>query len=171
MGLDNNPISRYWYEQDSIKHQLIQFRDVSYFEPDEWLWTFGDGNSAEQRHPLHHYDENGTYEVCLIVSNENNSHTSCQELQIGPVANQNLKLEYNISIFPNPVEDYTRLVFHDYLPEKAVIELYNANGGKLFTARIYQESMIDLSILSAGVYMYQIQDGRSVLDSGKLVKI
>lgn len=171
LDLNNNPISRFWYEQDSTNHQAIQFRDVSYFRPEAWSWTFGDGNSATERSPLHNYQSNGVYEVCLTVSNENSSNTSCQELQIGPVANQSIKREYNINIFPNPVEDVTRLVFHDYLPEKAAIVLYNANGGKVFTARVYQESMIDLSMLSAGVYIYEIQDGGSVLDSGKLVKI
>ena len=171
LDIDNNPVSRFWYEQDSIGHQKIQFRDVSYYRPEEWSWTFGDGNSSNGKSPLHTYAANGVYEVCLTVSNENSSNTSCQELQIGPVANEDFVREYDISIFPNPVEDVTRLVFHDYLPEKAMIVLYNANGGKVFTARVYQESMIDMSMLNPGVYFYEIQDGGSVLDSGKLVKI
>jgi len=171
LNIDNNPISRFWYEQDSSNHQEIQFRDVSYFRPEEWSWTFGDGNSSTERNPIHDFQNNGIYEVCLTVSNENSSNTSCQELQIGPVANQNVHREYDINIFPNPVDDFTRLVFHDYLPEQAKIVLYDASGQKVFSARVYQECMVDLTSLIAGTYLYEIVDGSEFLGSGKIVKM
>ena len=171
LGLDNNPVSRFWYEQDSTNHQEIQFRDVSYYRPEVWSWTFGDGNSSNEMSPLHDYDSNGVYEVCLTVSNENSSNTSCQELQIGPVTNQNIQREYEVNIFPNPVEDVTRLVFHDYLPERATIVLYDASGKKVFSTRVYQECMIDLSSIHAGAYLFEIIDGDIHLMSGKIVKM
>lgn len=171
LGLDNNPVSRFWYEQDNTNHQEIQFRDVSYYRPEEWSWTFGDGNTSDEMSPLHTYASNGVYEVCLTVSNENNSNSSCQELQIGPVANQNIQREYDINIFPNPVEDVTRLVFRDYLPEEARIVVYDASGLKVFADRVYQECMIDLSGLGAGIYLYEILDGIEYLSSGKIIKI
>jgi len=171
LDIDNNPISKFWYEQDSTNHQEIQFRDVSYYRPEEWSWTFGDGNSSDEMSPLHDYDSNGVYEVCLTVSNENSSNTSCQELQIGPVANQNIQREYDINIFPNPVEDVTRLVFHDYLPERAQIILYDASGKKVFSVRVYQECIIDLSVLNAGAYLYEILDGDRFLTGGTIVKM
>ncbi len=170
-NLDNNPISRFWYEQDSTDHQQVQFWDVSYYRPEAWSWTFGDGNFSDENSPNHIYDTNGVYEVCLTVSNENSSNTSCQELQIGPVANNDVTIAYNISLFPNPVEDYTRLVFHDYLPEHAQLILYGSNGAKVFSSRVYQESLIDISSLKAGVYFYEIIDGQVLLDTGKIVKM
>ncbi len=121
--------------------------------------------------PMHTYSANGIYEVCLTVSNEKSSNTSCQELQIGPVANQNIQRDYDINIFPNPVEDVTRLVFHDYLPEEAMIILYDASGQKVFSERVYQESTIDLSSLNSGVYLYEIVDGGNKIDGGKMIKI
>ena len=171
LDLDNNPVSKFWYEQDNTDHQAIQFRDVSYFRPEEWSWTFGDGNTSGEMSPLHTYSANGIYEVCLTVSNENSSHTSCQELQIGPVANSNIGREYDISIFPNPVEDFTRLVFHDYLPEQSSIFLHDANGSKVFSSRVYQESMIDFTGLQKGVYFFEVIDGSTFLISGKIVKL
>jgi len=171
LDLNNNPILRFWYEQDNNNHQEIQFRDVSYYRPEEWAWTFGDGNSSDEKSPLHEYDSNGVYEVCLTVSNENSSNTSCQEIQIGPVANQNIHREYDINIFPNPVEDVTRLVFHDYLPEQAQIISFDASGQKVFSARVYQECVIDLSGLNAEAYLYEILDGGDFLQGGKIVKM
>ena len=171
LGLDNNPVAKFWYQQDSTNHKEIQFRDVSYYRPEQWSWTFGDGDSSEEMSPLHNYDSNGVYQVCLTVSNENSSNTSCQELQIGPVSNQNIQHEYDINIFPNPVEDVTRLVFHDYLPERGTIVLYDASGKKVFSTRVYQECMIDMDSLNEGVYFYEILDVNTLLISGKLIKI
>ncbi len=34
----------------------------------EWFWEFGDGESSEEKNPSHIYEESGTYEVSLIVS-------------------------------------------------------------------------------------------------------
>ena len=171
LDLDNNPISRFWYEQDSMDYQEIQFRDISYYRPEEWSWDFDDGFTSNEMNPIHTYNSNGVYEVCLTVSNENSSNTSCQELQIGPVANEDFVREYDISIFPNPVEDVTRLVFHDYLPERSSIILYDAKGLKVFKSRIYQETMIDLSDLKSGVYFYEVIDEAIFLTSGKIVKL
>jgi gliding motility-associated-like protein len=36
----------------------------------QWLWDFGDGNSATTEHALHAYADTGIYTVSLVVSNE-----------------------------------------------------------------------------------------------------
>ena len=171
LDLDNNPVAKFWYEQDSVSHKEIQFRDVSYYRPEDWLWTFGDGNSSSEMNPLHSYETNGVYEVCLTVNNENSSNTSCEELQIGPVVTQDIQREYEINIFPNPIEDLTRLVFRDYLPENAQLVFYDSSGKKVFSRRVYQESLLDLSSLLSGVYLYEIHDGDLFLQSGKILKM
>ncbi|MFC2136572.1 FG-GAP-like repeat-containing protein [Bacteroidota bacterium] len=32
-----------------------------------WSWDFGDGNTSTEQHPVHLYDESGTYDVKLVV--------------------------------------------------------------------------------------------------------
>ena len=34
-----------------------------------WLWTFGDGNSSDLQNPAHTFASDGTFEVCLTVTN------------------------------------------------------------------------------------------------------
>ncbi|RMG72216.1 MAG: PKD domain-containing protein, partial [Bacteroidetes bacterium] len=34
-----------------------------------WLWNFGDGSQSSLQHPVHAYDEWGTYDVSLVVTN------------------------------------------------------------------------------------------------------
>ena len=60
------------------------FRDASTGDVDHWLWDFGDGHESPEQHPIHQFDEPGTYTVCLTVSNQSNPDTCydqiCQEI-------------------------------------------------------------------------------------------
>lgn len=50
----------------------IQFTDTSIINgPIVWYqWNFGDGNISFAQDPVHGYDVNGTYEVCLVISTQ-----------------------------------------------------------------------------------------------------
>lgn len=47
------------------------FYDQSMGNIDNWFWDFGDGNISYEQNPEHTYSQEGTYEVCLTVSNLN----------------------------------------------------------------------------------------------------
>lgn len=48
---------------------LVEFIDQSLNIPTAWLWDFGDGAVSDQQHPIHTYQNKGTYSVSLTVSN------------------------------------------------------------------------------------------------------
>lgn len=171
LGRDNHPVSRFWYEQDSSDFLTIQFWDVSYFRPEIWEWTFGDGGSSTEREPLHSFTEKGIYEVCLTVSNENSRHTSCQELNLGITSTtETAAVEIDLSIFPNPTDDFLRITFHDYLPQEASIFFYALTGQQVHRERIYGGvNVLDLTALPTGTYFYEIWDQGAVLDRGQQV--
>ena len=172
LGLNNNPVSRFWYEQDSIDFLTSQFWDVSYFRPESWEWNFGDGNSSMERHPLHSYTEKGIYEVCLTVSNENSSNTSCQTINLGIVSNTQKVEKFDISVFPNPISDYLRLTFHDYLPQNASVIFYDVSGASVLNHPLSGgANILDLNLLESGTYVFEIRDQGIVIGSGKVVKI
>lgn len=50
--------------------------DISY------SWDFGDGNTSTDPNGEHTYDENGTFEVCLTVSNTCGENTYCESIDI-----------------------------------------------------------------------------------------
>ena len=172
LGLDNHPVSRYWYEQDSLDFLTAQFWDVSYFRPEAWEWQFGDGNISSDRHPQHRYDEMGIYEVCLTVSNENSENTSCQTLNLGVTSSENPEHNPTISIFPNPTEGRTRLVLNGYFPQDAQLFLYDVSG-QLVSSRtvIGGANVYDFSELPAGTYVYEIVDQGRTVGKGKVVRI
>ncbi len=46
-----------------------------------WVWDFGDGNTATDQNPTHTYSEDGTYDVCLTVTDADGcSDTNCQSI-------------------------------------------------------------------------------------------
>ena len=117
------------------------------------------------------YSSAGIYEVCLTVSNEHSSNTSCQTLQLGTVSTSESTVELDVSLFPNPTEDFIRITLHDYLPRQGRILLYDLSAKLVLTEKIIGGANgIDLSLLPAGTYVYELVDGQRVLKTGKLVK-
>ncbi len=171
LNIDNLPISRYWYEQDSVDFQSVQFWDVSYFRPEEWSWNFGDGMESNERHPFHEFENNGIYEVCFTVRNENAENTSCQTLEIGPSSITKILDKEYLSIYPNPIEEYTRLVIYHYLPENARFKIYNSEGILVKSFHVYAgENRLYLGDLNEGIYLYEVVDGTQRVGTGKLLK-
>ena len=172
LGIGNNPVSRFWYEQDTLDYLTVQFWDVSYFRPESWEWDFGDGVTSMHRMPEHTFSENGEYEVCLTVSNENSSHTSCQTLNIGTTSSSTISSNIDISVFPNPVVDNLRVQLGNYLPQRGVILIYDLSGKLVLTHRVTGgTTTVSVSALDSGTYLYEIRDGAIVMGSGTVVSI
>lgn len=79
-------LSDFTFTVDSSSNVMYRhyFTDMSTGNPDGWLWNFGDGNTSNEQHPVHVYDEAGIYEVCLESWNSNQAGCSdsyCQLLQ------------------------------------------------------------------------------------------
>jgi len=47
----------------------VNFTDQSINDPASWLWEFGNGASSTEQNPSYTYNEEGTYTVTLIVTN------------------------------------------------------------------------------------------------------
>ena len=60
----------------------VSFMDASEGENLTWYWDFGDGNTSTDQNPFHTYMEEGTFEVCLTVTNECGSNQTCQDVEV-----------------------------------------------------------------------------------------
>lgn len=63
------PIAKISAAQTKTCNGVIQFRDSSRFQPESWLWSFGDGQTSNLKNPQHNYAASGNYTVKLMVSN------------------------------------------------------------------------------------------------------
>jgi PKD repeat protein len=64
----------------------VAFTDLSSGSPTSWSWSFGDGASSTERHPIHTYAAPGVYDVTLVASNPAGSSTKLQAglVQVAP---------------------------------------------------------------------------------------
>jgi PKD repeat protein len=171
LGLDNHPVAKFRYSADSIDIQRIRFTDLSYYRPEKWYWDFGDGRSSLERYPIHRYERGGEYEVCLTVSNENSSNTTCRTLIIGTSEPGEIS-RVELSLYPNPVRDQLLVIIGEYIPRQGKLYMYDSSGRLVRTERVYHGwNNVDVSQLAAGIYFYRLMDGGSELGSGKIVKL
>lgn len=54
------------------------FTDLSTGNPDQWLWSFGDGATSTQQNPTYAYSDTGTFTIQLIVYNNRCADTITQ---------------------------------------------------------------------------------------------
>jgi hypothetical protein len=174
LGLDNHPIAKFRYDQDSADYLTVMFTDLSYYEPTTWAWDFGDGNISTESSPLHSFPSDGTYNVCLTVSNANDSNTFCRNLVIGTGISStgDNKINPLVTVFPNPAREATNFILSDYLPHNASLILYTATGQPVHHQRInFGWNLVPLEGIAPGLYFYEVRDEGKILQSGKLIKI
>jgi PKD repeat protein len=53
----------------------VQFQDTSAGHPERWEWSFGDGTTSDQQHPVHVYAQPGAYAVMLKVTRGDQTDT------------------------------------------------------------------------------------------------
>ena len=72
---------------------VVWFTDLSTGSPNNWFWSFGDGNTSNKRNPVHTYATAGTYNVSLTARNAYGEDTET-------------KIDY-INVLAPPVADFT----------------------------------------------------------------
>lgn len=155
---------------DSLSNTI--FTDESDREPTDWFWTFGDGNgSSTEQNPNYTYPENGTYEVCLIATNEAGSDTVCQEVTILVTSTEELDAEY-FKINPNPATaDFT--IRYDFTePAPRDFEIYNALGAKVYSCILIATTgqiAILATDLAPGIFYCTLKEKGQVIQTEKLI--
>lgn len=79
------PLEPAWsFQVLDMDRRLIAFQDISYGDIQSWNWDFGDGQTSNEQHPLHSYEEAGDFVVTLEVSGPAGtaSHTSLRSVAV-----------------------------------------------------------------------------------------
>ncbi len=177
LGINNYPIAEFRYNQDTTNHLKIEFTDLSYYEPIEWYWDFGDPSSpmptSIDTSPIHTFTTTGIFKVCLTVKNSNEQNTNCKNLQLGTTAtNESNKIKSIVSIYPNPVKDRFNLIISDYLPSDARLIISDGEGKEMFRSKVYHGwNNINIQNLPNGIYYFSCYDKNIEIGKGKLVKL
>ncbi len=75
-----------------------------------------------------------------------------------------------ISIFPNPATDILKWNLNDFqLPADTYFTLFDLTGKKVAQFKMNNNSFIDISYLTQGIYHYEIKAGIEQIQTGKLL--
>ncbi|MBX2929734.1 MAG: PKD domain-containing protein [Saprospiraceae bacterium] len=174
------PVAEWAYEPLGME---VAFQDASYHDIRTWHWSFGDGATDTVPNPVHSYAAEGTYNVCLTVSNPRGADTLCREVQVlvssAGFDSAQPATAVRVEIWPNPVpSNVPATLVAENLPATEVTgTLRDALGRTVlrFTApvvngRIRQE--LDVQGLAAGVCFVELTavNGAS-LWLGKILKL
>jgi len=150
----------------------VTFSDESLKSPTSWVWDFGDGGMSTSPSPVHEYAVEGSYEVCLSVSNLYGVDTLCQMVEVQLTSTGEEKPSPIVEIFPNPSGGEFWLRTTGLANgQPVVLELYSAAGQLLrrTTAAPNVEEEVLVEDRPAGVYFYRVLQGGELLNNGKWV--
>ena len=148
---------------------------------ESWAWDFGDGNTSSEQYPVHTYENEGTYQVSLVVTTDigTESVPFVADIQIGTlnISDNNLPEDFGlVKNYPNPFNPNTTIEY--YLGESGMVTMnvYDVNG-KLIDSIVntYQVSGKHSIIwqpnnISSGMYYINLVQGMNI-DKMKLMYI
>jgi hypothetical protein len=123
----------------------------------EWLWNFGDGNSAATENPTHTFATGGAYTVELIAYYCDRSDTIEYTINTSSLALNDLKNDF--LIYPNPSNSGSVKI--SGLNNESLIEIYTADG-KLIQAVEVNSEPLELN-LPAGTYLLKTRTSSQLL--------
>lgn len=174
LGLNNLPIADFRYEIDTINPLKVSFRNLSYFEPETFYWTFGNTMSStlEDSDPMEYasYDK---YEVCLTVANQYGENIFCRIVDLTDTISAVNPFEHRhpIVVKPNPFQSDIYITLGMEYTD-ATIDLFSSLGEPVYHERLTRgENTIHIPSLPDGLYFYQIREKGIVLKTGKIVKV
>ena len=166
LGINNVPLAGWRYERPAVL--TVDFTSVSWYEPTQWYWTFGDGATSTARNPQHVYDAPGPYPVCLTVSNANGSDTKCKTVWVTTTATDApIPAHEERVFFPNPSSG----VVSWSGPAEGLfsVSVYNALGECVLQMKTAAQQ-VDLSGFPAGLYHIRLlPEGADKMVVGKVI--
>ncbi|MEZ4918203.1 MAG: PKD domain-containing protein [Saprospiraceae bacterium] len=178
LGLNNHPSARFRWEPENKNLPLrISFTDLSAYEPDEWLWDFGDGTTSQDTNPVHNFPSAGLFNVCLTVSNAYNSSTFCLPVNledggIGVSSKEAFASSASFLLSPNPANASVQLWWAKPTGFDQTLTLVDSKGMVVQTHQIpsgQQQVEIDVQMLPNGIYWIRFGAANGYSEFKKLV--
>ena len=169
MGLlvSNAPFPAANFTIDTTQMPLISFTDISTNSPTTWHWDFGFNNDTSVlQNPSYTYTQNGTYTVCLAVTNTLGSDTVCKTVTIRGIGiDESAELQW--ALYPNPTTGQLTLQLPRGLEPKAVmLRVTNLLGQNIPCQWSVEGSRLRTDMPTAsGMYLLELYDrssGRSL---------
>lgn len=115
----------------------IDFIGVSLGDAGKLKWSFGDGTyDSTSINPVHQYQDPGTYEVCLTITNGSNGDTatSCEWITVGQTSREKVFADkVGLKSWPNPFSETAEVEVHLLTNSDIDLSVYDLVGRKVRT--------------------------------------
>lgn len=121
-----------------------------------YVWDFGDGNTSTSQNPSNTYASDGTYTVCLIVTNDCGADTTCNTVTVAGGSSSGIAENTNaMKVSPNPSN--ASLVVNSSATMKN-LRLIGLTGKEVYRTEINAMiSTINVSELANGQYLLNVE--------------
>lgn len=150
-------------EMDVIFSNLTQGGN-SYF------WDFGNGFFSFLENPEFQYNEAGEYSVCLSVSNECNTSTTCKTITVSSTTITNFNdfnscdFESRVKLYPNPASEEVLINSRGItIYQIELIDCTGATADKIHLENIQDEYRLSLQGRTPGFYLLRITTESGIL--------
>lgn len=138
-----------------------------------YSWDFGDGGIDTSASPVHAYNGDGTYLVCLTAFNLcGDSTVFCDTLTITSVGIWSTMPGFNVSISPNPVTNESRFLLQaDDFTSDFVFSLVDLSGRLVFSVpgRMGEAQIFTREGIPAGLYVFRFEGAGTIYSTGRIV--
>ena len=144
----------------------VEFHPVDTSENVVYLWYFDDGFYSYLKDPVHYFNEAGSYQVCLTISNDCDSSLFCQEVSVGIKEH----IREQVEIFPNPSSGMVCIRNTEMNSRYNSMKLFGVRGDLVYESSNVTELNnpqgfnLDLSFLHAGFYTLIINSDKGVFN-------
>ena len=159
----NAPFPAANFTLDTTQMPTISFTDVSTNSPNSWFWDFGFNNDTSVvQNPSYTYSQNGTYTVCLAVTNTLGSDTVCKTVTIRGIGLEEGALP-QWQLYPNPTSGALTLQLpYGMDAKKVMLRASNALGQSLnLDWQIMDQRLTTQLPAQSGVYLMELLDRTS----------
>jgi len=151
----------------------VQFTNGSVGGATNYIWYFGDGDTAMTANPMHTYTVEGVYTVKLVASNATTAD-SIEEIDLidaQPNGFSNINKQNAIKIFPNPMSNKESLTIQhqgvvvsditviDILGKRVDAEINKSNG----------QTQLNFKEISRGIYFISLYDKDGLIVQKKFI--
>ena len=184
------PISNFTSsDSDATIGSTISFTDASLYAPTKWQWTFEQGVPALDsiQNPQILYNDTGTFDVTLVVTNAFGSDTLLRSNYITAIdtavtttavkpRQPNKSHQNEVDIYPNPFTGVTTLEYSLMEKSDVTVEVYTLMGQRVEQIihnnqpRGKYTYLIDMKEGQSGIYLYRMFTKEGVI-SGKIVLV
>ena len=94
-----------------------------------YLWDFGDGNTSSEENPIYTYATSGVFTVTLTAGSDLcPNQTISEEINIVITSTNNLELDIDASVLPNPNQGVFNLKITDIFSRDFQVDLIDLTG-------------------------------------------